>query len=222
VDSGALFRQALRSLLETDPEFLVVGEAADGVNAMRLATALQPDILLLNWIIPPAAGEIMQGPLDGAARQTRVIVLTADIQQSTILNALKCGARGIVMKASGYADLFGAIRCVVSGKYWVGRESLADLVDVLRRGNATGEGAAKSSSMLGLTRRERDVVSAVLDACTNKDIAARYAISEKTVKHHLTHIFEKVGVSSRLELAMFAQAHEFHSDGSPNFRHTPA
>jgi two-component system, NarL family, nitrate/nitrite response regulator NarL len=97
------------------------------------------------------------------------------------------------------------------GTILVGRESLADLVDALRRGSA----GAKSNNAFGLTRRECDIISAILDACTNKDIAERYRISEKTVKHHLTHIFEKVGVSNRLELAVFAQAHHFQPTDAP-------
>jgi two-component system nitrate/nitrite response regulator NarL len=219
VDSGALFRDALRKLLETDSEFVVVGDAADADDALRLTTALKPDILLLNWAMPDGIGEIVLRALGAETLRTRVIVLTAEIEQSTILNALQWGARGVVLKASGYADLFKAIRCVMSGQYWVGRESLAGLVDVLRRASATGA-TAKSSKAFGLTKRECDIISAILDACTNKDIAERYSISEKTVKHHLTHIFEKVGVSNRLELAMFAQAHNFQPNDSPSPGHT--
>jgi two-component system nitrate/nitrite response regulator NarL len=211
VDSSALFREALRKLLETDAEFVVVGEAANADDTLRLTTVRKPDVVLLNWAMPDAMGEIVLRALGTETLRLRVIVLTAEIEQSTILNALKRGARGVVLKTSGYADLFKAIRCVISGQYWVGRESLADLVDALRRGSA----GAKSNNAFGLTRRECDIISAILDACTNKDIAERYRISEKTVKHHLTHIFEKVGVSNRLELAVFAQAHHFQPTDAP-------
>jgi DNA-binding NarL/FixJ family response regulator len=141
VDSSALFREALRKLLETDAEFVVVGEAANADDTLRLTTVRKPDVVLLNWAMPDAMGEIVLRALGTETLRLRVIVLTAEIEQSTILNALKRGARGVVLKTSGYA--------------------------------------------------------------------------EKTVKHHLTHIFEKVGVSNRLELAVFAQAHHFQPTDAP-------
>jgi DNA-binding NarL/FixJ family response regulator len=130
------------------------------------------------------------------------IVLTAEISRRDIVEVLRLGAHGIVLKDSASELLFTAIRTVLSGQCWVGRESVGDLLQYLH-----AQSAAAERPKFRLTPRERQVVAAVVDGLTNKDIARRFTLSEDTIKHHLSSIFDKVGVSNRLELALAAIEH---------------
>jgi DNA-binding NarL/FixJ family response regulator len=139
-------------------------------------------------------------------------MVTGAVEESELREALRLGARGFVLKESGAMQLLESIRVVQGGEYFVGRECMADLVSAVRsRGVVLDERMPRQKSDFGLTARERQIVSAVVDAYQNKEIAEKFAISEKTVKHHLTNIFNKVGVSNRLELALFAVHHHLDS-----------
>lgn len=205
-DDQVLFREGLRRLLESERGFLVLGEATDGVEGLRLAHQLKPDILLLDWKMPRMPGLKVLRELAASSSSTRVIVLTSAIERSDVQKAIEHGARGVVLKESGSTVLFRAIRGVMAGQYWFGRESLGDLVQILRALTAPGP-TPKAKRDFGLTAREFDIVSAVAAAYCNKEIAQTFSISEKTVKHHLSNIFDKIGVSNRLELALFAVNH---------------
>jgi DNA-binding NarL/FixJ family response regulator len=134
----------------------------------------------------------------------RVILLTAAIEKADILKAMQQGARGVVLKESATALLLKAIRIVMDGGYWVGRESVSDLLMALQ---ALGPESDQPTTTYSLTQRELQIIALIVEAAGNKKIAETLNISEKTVKHHLTNIFEKLGVTSRLELALFAAQH---------------
>ena len=136
----------------------------------------------------------------GDWKNTKIIVLTAAIERIQIVQALQLGARGVVMKEAATQLLMKAIRTVMAGEYWIGREAVGDIVEFMRL-NASGERPQKN---FGLTRREMDILTTIVAGLSNKDIARKFSLSEDTVKHHLTNIFDKVGVGSRLELALFA------------------
>jgi DNA-binding NarL/FixJ family response regulator len=210
-DDHPIFRDGLRRLLELDPAFIVVGEAADGGEAIKLVKQMGPEVLLLDLAMPRVPGLEALSELSKAKTPVRTILLTAQIERAQIVEALQLGARGIVLKESATELLMEAIRVVMSGQYWVGRESVSDLVATLRELMPRG-GEEPSARRFGLTPREMEVISAIVAGYTNKDIAQRFAISEQTVKHHLTNIFDKVGVSNRLELALFAVNHHL-ADG---------
>lgn len=204
----ALFREGLKTLLESSRRFLVVAEAADCAAALRSIAELQPHVLVLDWEMRRAAclsllRQLAPTPL---AQSVRVLIVNGPISASDAQIALELGARGVVLKESNGFVLQRALRSVVSGRYWVLREGAASLGDALQR--LDGAQGARSHNPFGLTDRELEIMGAVATAHANKDIAAQFSISEKTVKHHLTNIFDKVGVSSRLELALFAFHHQ--------------
>ena len=204
-DDHPIFRDGLRRLLEAEPDLKVIGEACDGAEAVKMARQLKPDILLLDLAMPRMPGlealrEMSAGPVSSSVR---VILLTAAAEKKQIVEALQLGARGVVLKDSATQLLLKSIHTVMSGEYWVGRESVSNLVQYLRNlVQSSGEEAKQKK--FGLTPRELEIVSAVVAGYSNKEIAEYFKISEDTVKHHLSNIFDKLGVLTRLELALFA------------------
>lgn len=203
-DDHPIFRDGLRRLLEAEPGLKVVGEACDGAEAVKLARQFKPDILLLDLAMPRHPGlEALREMSSGSPDGVRVILLTAAAEKNQIVEALQLGARGVVLKDSATQLLLKSIHTVMSGEYWVGRESVSNLVQYLRNlMQSSGEEARQKK--FGLTPRELEIVSAVVAGYANKEIAEYFKISEDTVKHHLSNIFDKLGVSTRLELALFA------------------
>jgi two-component system nitrate/nitrite response regulator NarL len=202
-DDHAIFRDGLRRLLEGEPDFTVVGEAADGYQALKLLDDLRPDILLLDLAMRPPGAETLRH-LGSRSNPVRAIVLTASIEPAEILDVMLLGARGVVLKESATALLMKCIRTVLAGEYWVGNQALPDLVTVVQR---VGGSNGRPQRRFGLTPREYQVITTIMAGFSNKEIAERFSISEDTVKHHLTNIFDKLGVSTRLELATFTLTH---------------
>ena len=211
-DDHPIFRDGLRRLLEADPGLKVVGEAADGIEALKLAIKLKPDILLLDLAMPRQTGLDTLPELANSCPNLRIIVLTAAVEKPEIVRALQMGARGVVMKESATQLLLQSIRAVMKGEFWVGRDSVSDLVQFLREGIRGPRLKEPLRKDFGLTPRELDVVAAIVAGYTNRDVAQKFSISEDTVKHHLTNIFDKLGVSNRLELALFAVHHKLVGD----------
>jgi two-component system, NarL family, nitrate/nitrite response regulator NarL len=204
-DDHPIFRDGLRRLLEAESDLKVIGEACDGSEAVKMARQLRPDILLLDLAMPKMPGLEALREMSSATgvNSVRVILLTAAAEKNQIVEALQLGARGVVLKDSATQLLLKSIHTVMSGEYWVGRESVSNLVQYLRSlVQSSGEEAKQKK--FGLTPRELEIVSAVVAGYSNKEIAEYFKISEDTVKHHLSNIFDKLGVSTRLELALFA------------------
>lgn len=206
-DDHPIFRDGLRRLLEAEPDLSVVAQAVDAAEAIQLTQQVQPDILLLDVAMPKVSGIEALETLVELPNPPGVILLTAAIDRGDIVKALQLGARGVVLKESATAVLLKAIRVVMEGGYWVGRESVSDLLFALQSLTPLPE-RAESAARFSLTAREVQIVRLILAAAGNKKIADTLNISEKTVKHHLTNIFEKLGVSNRLELALFAAQHD--------------
>ena len=203
-DDHPIFRDGLRRLLEAESDLKVIGGARDGAEAVKLARQLKPDIMLLDLAMPKHPGlEALRDLSNGEANSVRVILLTAAAEKKEIVEALQLGARGVVLKDSATQLLLKAIHTVMAGEYWVGRESVSNLVQYLRNLVQSSGDEAKQKKF-GLTPRELEIVSAVVAGFANKEIAEYFKISEDTVKHHLSNIFDKLGVSTRLELALFA------------------
>jgi two-component system nitrate/nitrite response regulator NarL len=204
-DDHPIFRDGLRRLLEAESRCVVIGEACDGAEAVKLVRQLKPDILLLDLAMPrhPGLEALREMNASSAPNLVRIILLTAAAEKNQIVEALQLGARGVVLKDSATQLLLKSIDTVMAGEYWVGRESVSNLVQYLRNlVQSSGEEARQKK--FGLTPRELEIVSAVVAGYANKEIAEYFKISEDTVKHHLSNIFDKLGVSTRLELALFA------------------
>lgn len=197
-DDHAILRDGLRRLLATEKDFLVVGEASDGREAIARTTELEPDVLLLDLAMPQLSGLEVLRELAQRAPAVRTVLLTACIPPIAFTSALELGVRGIVLKASPPEMLLKSIRAVCDGQFWVQGESLAAWTRTKRPWPGGG-----------LTSREVEIVSAIKKGNSNREIATKLAISEETVKRHLSNIYAKLGVSSRLELAVLADQQEF-------------
>jgi DNA-binding NarL/FixJ family response regulator len=198
-DDHQIFRDGLRRLLETEPGFEVVAEAVDGLDASRIARDVHPDVMLLDVAMPRMGGVEALTTMQEDA--TRVILLTAGIEPSELLRAIQLGARGVVLKESATRLLIEGIHRVMDDKYVIGAGVAED------REQAVRQVGREHPRQYGLTPRELEIVSAIVSGDSNRDIAERLSISLQTVKHHLTSIFDKTGVSTRLELALFAIRH---------------
>jgi DNA-binding NarL/FixJ family response regulator len=209
-DDHPIFRDGLRRLLAVEPDFEVVGEAADGREAVERARALRPDVLLLDLAMPGAGGLETLRELARGEADVRTVLLTASIDREDALEAVRLGARGVVLKAAATPLLFKCIRAVAAGEYWIGHERVQDLVTSLREFTDSRSGGRPPAATL--TRRELHVALAVLDGASNREIAQKLGLGEQTVKNHLSSIFDKLGVSSRLELALYAVHHRLAGD----------
>jgi two-component system nitrate/nitrite response regulator NarL len=213
-DDQPVFRRYLRRLLESEMGLHVLGEASDATGAMKLTLQLKPDILLLDLALPrPIA---LQGGSKFAARlaPVRTLVMLTTIEKASIVEAFRLGAHGIVVKTSPQQVLIQSIRSVMAGHYWLESEGVSILIEALGDFLSRGNGAA-STKEYGLTARELDIIAKIASGHSNKEVGEEFSISERTVKHHLTNIFTKVGVSSRLQLALFAVNHHLMSEPPP-------
>ena len=204
-DDHPVVRIGVRNMLQTDEGFMVIGEAGDGDEAITQTLELLPDILLLDLNMPRLPGlEAMRAIMSGSPT-VKIILLTSTVTPQEIIEALQIGARGIVLKDALADHLSNAIRTVVSGDYWIDGRRVVNLVGALHE--LMKQAAVPERKTFGLTPREMDVVGCIVEGCSNRDIAKQFTLSEETVKRHLSNIFDKTGVSTRLELAMFAIAH---------------
>jgi two-component system nitrate/nitrite response regulator NarL len=205
-DDHPVVRIGVRNMLAEADGLEVVGDAGDGDEAITQTLELQPDILLLDVMMPRLPGlEAMRAIMSGSPT-VKILLLTSTITTQQIIEALHIGARGIVLKDSLVEDLHTSIRTVVGGDYWIGGKRVANLVTALHELMQKAEQPPRKT--YGLTPRELEVVGAIVEGCTNRDIARGFGLSEETVKRHLSNIFDKTGVSTRLELALFAIAHQ--------------
>lgn len=192
-------------MLSAEDGFEVVGEASDGDEAVASTIQLEPDILLLDVMMPRMPGlEAMREIMNGTPT-VKILLLTSTITTQQVIEALQIGARGIVLKDALASHLKTAIRTVMAGDYWIGGKRVVNLVAALR--DLMQQAVEPQRKTYGLTPRELEVVGCIVEGCSNRDIAKQFSLSEETVKRHLSNIFDKTGVSTRLELALFSIAH---------------
>jgi two-component system, NarL family, nitrate/nitrite response regulator NarL len=206
-DDHAMFREGLKRIVESEEDLRVVAQAGDAVEAIHLSRRFQPDLLLLDLTLRNGGAlDALRAIFSGPPTAMRSIVLSGDNHRGDTIAALQLGARGIVLKSSEPDSLFRSIRAVMAGEYWLWHRSVADGVEAIRLIMAEGDGAAKAERYR-LTPRELEIVPHIAVGASNKDIAALLSVREDTVKRHLSNIFDKLGVYSRLELALFAINH---------------
>jgi two-component system nitrate/nitrite response regulator NarL len=202
-DEHPIFRDGLLRLLRNDERLCIVGVTGDESEVASLVRELGPDILLLGFSSSPRSPVRTLKEIAASGTPVRTILLTGSIDTPDVLTAAQLGAVGVISKESPADVLFKGIQSVVNGHCWVGDNAVSDVTSGLRRLNV----ARRRTKAFGLTRRELDVVGAVINGHTNKQIAREFSISESTVKRHITHIFDKLGASNRVEVALFAAHH---------------
>ena len=199
----SIFRHGLRRLLEAEPGFCILREVADGEAAVALIRELAPDVLLLGLAQSTKPPIETLKKLGECGTPTRTIVLTDRLDRVEVISAVQLGVAGVVLKDSPPEILFKSIRAVMAGEYWLGHECFSTVAPNLRKVEAD----RRRAKAFGLTKREIEIVRSVVAGYSNKEIAQQSAITENTVKSHLTHIFNKLGASNRVELALFAAHH---------------
>ena len=202
-DDHAIFRDGLRKLLEAADDVQIVGEASNGNECVKMLAKLKPDILLLDLRMPEKDGLGVLEEVNFDSLPTRVIVLTAAEDDRDVVRAMRLGARGVVLKQSASDLLLKSIRKVSDGEIWLDNRMTAEVIDAFKKSSESGQRREKPL----LSDREKEIVQLVAQGFRNREIGEKLFISEQTVKNHLHNIFDKLGVSDRLELALYAIHH---------------
>lgn len=206
VDDQPLFREGVLMLLAADRELAVVGEAGDGETAITLAAELAPDVVLMDLRMPGCGGVVATARILADRPATKILVLTTFDDDHSVFPALRAGAVGYLLKDVSAADLRKAIRDAAAGASPLVPAVAAKVVGELTRRMAQDRaplGVAPAPDLL--SERERDVLRAIANGASNKEIASQLFIAEGTVKNHITHILEKLGVADRTQAALKAR-----------------
>jgi len=198
-DDHAVLRESLTALLQSQPDFAVVGAAANGEEAVRLVQQHAPQVLLLDLAMPGGDGFDVLRALERAGNRVASVVLTGSESENDYVQVVQLGARGLVLKADHPQKLFAAIRAVADGELAFSDEIARCVLDAM-----VSNQPSVPSSMERLSERERQIAYMVARGMKNRDIAGDLNISENTVKRHLQSIFSKTGSRDRLELAVLA------------------
>jgi two-component system, NarL family, nitrate/nitrite response regulator NarL len=220
-DDQSAFRERLRMLIEAEDGMQVVGEGSGTEQTLRMIRNLEPDVLLLALTMPGNSALEIIRELSARSVPVRVIALAGSVDKQRVVDALRLGARGVAEKDSPSRPLADAIRIVMDGQYCLDSRSAVGLLEALGHLPLPAY-VSEPGRAFGLTTRELQIVEAIMSGDSNKGIAQKFSISERTVKQHLTNIFNKLGVASRLELAMFAVNHRLVPEGQASAEPVPA
>ena len=203
-DDHTLFRDGIKKILSLEKDILVIGEAAKGDEVARIVERTKPDVLLLDLNMP--GGDPVQTLLEikDKTPSAKVLILSAFCDEESILNTAKAGARGYAFKGIGFASLLQAIRAVHSGAPWIDKDTpMAESFEEIARGQLSQNGNLPGDDVVSsLTKRELEILKLVAEGLTNEEIGKKIFISEKTVKTHLTNIFDKLKVNNRFKAAL--------------------
>ncbi|CAM5790816.1 response regulator [Castellaniella caeni] len=213
IDDHSLFRTGIRLLLQRHPDFSIVGEAADGVEGIKLARKLAPDLILLDLNMPGLSGLATLQILTQEAPDCAVLILTVSEDADDLGQALQAGANGYLLKNVDGDALVAAIHRIAAGDAIVADEMTRKLVEQFRQRGGS-ESAAPRGSRDRLTQREREIVQCLVRGESNKLIARSLDLSESTVKIHIQNILKKLNLNSRIQVAVYAVEHGL-LDGNP-------
>ena len=194
VDDHSVVRQGLRMFLELDPDLEVVGEARDGAEAVRRARELQPDVILMDLLMPGMDGIEATMAIRREMPDTEVVALTSVLEDDKVYGAIRAGAIGYLLKNTEADELCRAIKAAAAGQVQLSPAAAARLMHQVRAPEAPDE----------LTPRELEVLRLLAEGLANKEIARELSIGEKTVKTHVSNILSKLGVLSRTQAALQA------------------
>jgi DNA-binding NarL/FixJ family response regulator len=200
VDDHPLFREGVVHSLGAQPGLAVVGESTSGEDALRLAQELLPDIVLLDISMPGWDGLVTAERIATACPATAIVMLTVSEDQDKLLAAFKAGARAYVLKGVGAQELARVVAAVAAGEAYVSPSLASEMLVALTRGSAP-------DPLQELTAREREILSLIGTGLTNRAIGLQLSLSEKTIKHYVTNILQKLQVRSRVEAALYASRH---------------
>ncbi|MDQ1811847.1 response regulator [Massilia sp. CCM 9210] len=204
VDDHSLFRSGIRSLLQRHAEFAVVGEAADGVEGIKRARQLQPDVVLLDLNMPGMSGVETLQLMRQDCPDTAIVMLTVSEESHDLATALRAGASGYLIKNIDTDYLLRAIRRAAAGETVVAEAMTGKLVAQLQAG---GPGDAPASELDKLTPREKEILESLARGESNKCIARNLDLAESTVKIHVQNVLKKLKLASRVQAAVFAVEH---------------
>jgi DNA-binding NarL/FixJ family response regulator len=215
-DDHPIFRDGLCKLLALEEDFDVVAQAQDGRQVLDVLQQYTPDILLLDLKMPGLDGLATLQRLQAVKNKTRVIVLTASDDKNEFVQAMKLGTSGIVLKQTATELLIKSIRKVHAGEIWLDSHTTAAVIRQFVAADdapppQAPQSATRERERSPLSQREREIVALVAQGFKNKEMAEKMFISEQTVKNHLHNIFDKLGVSDRLELALYAIHNNLHN-----------
>jgi DNA-binding NarL/FixJ family response regulator len=201
-DDHPVVRIGVRNLLSSHGRFSVVSESQTMAETVQRTIALQPDILLMDYYMPEGSGLEALHILRERAPEVRIVLLTGELTGTLAAQAFESGVRGLVLKSSLSESISFALLAVFAGAYWADGHRTRDLGEVLRKYSRPPQTDAARAHKL--TRRELDVISLIVKGLSNREIARDLKLSEETVKRHLSNVFEKLDISTRLELAILA------------------
>lgn len=199
-DDHLVVRKGMRSLLESEPDFELVGEADDGLEAVQLVEHLTPDVVVLDLMMPGLNGIEVARQIRKRSPHTKVIILSMHADDEYVLEALRCGANGYVLKDAGATELVGAVRDVAEEKRYLSPELAERAIDAYVR--QTQETTLDRYETL--TDREREMLHLAAEGLTNTEIAARLSLSSRTVENHRANMMRKLGLRNQTELVRYA------------------
>lgn len=204
VDDHPIVRQGLRTLLELHDDIVVAGEAVNGKFAVALCTRLNPDIVLMDLVMPELDGIAATRQICALGQGTRVIALTSFVEDDKVIPAIQAGAVSFLLKDVSPVDLIEAIRAAYHGEARLHPTVMRKLMNQVAAEPAAEKPAPQPTSAPELTERELEVLRLVAEGLTNREIAARLVISDKTVKTHVSSLLSKLGLEDRTRLAIYA------------------